>query len=82
MHIARGYRAPDAGLNPDHDHNVHTHSDAGGKILPPVTRVIPDCGHTYFIAGHLDDDSTMIRRACQECGNRSDAISPAHRLVG
>ena len=52
---------------PFNDCNLYGRPDAGGQTLPPVTRVIPDCGHTYFIRGHVPRDSPLVTPLCRGC---------------
>ena len=65
MHVFRGYRDPQA--DQAKDMNVYGHPEVSGKTLPPVTRVIPDCGHTYLIPGHVPDESPLVHRLCRRC---------------
>lgn len=49
---------------PIHDCNIYTHPQPDTQA---VTRVIPDCGHTYFIVGHVPQDSPLITARCRGC---------------
>lgn len=65
MQVARGYRDPKA--SPSKEMNIHAHPKISGKILPPVTRVMPDCGHTYTIPSHIEPTSPLIQALCPKC---------------
>ena len=65
MKIDTGYRDL---ARPFNDANIYTHPDVNGQTLQPVTRVIPNCGHTYFLQGH-HPDSPLITNLCSGCTN-------------
>ena len=67
MHVSRGYRDHERMAG---DHNVYTHPDVSGLDLKPVTRVIPDCGYTYFLDGHVPVGSPLIQNRCRDAMNR------------
>ena len=66
MRVNTGYRD----LNkPFDDCNIYNHPEVSSHSLTPVTRVIPDCGHTYFVRGH-SPNSLLITRFCTGCVNQ------------
>lgn len=76
MRINTGYRDLS---KPFEDCNIYTHPDIDGQSLPPVTRVIPDCGHTYFLRGHIPG-SPLITPLCRGCEAQQD-LTGARRLA-
>ena len=67
MEVAQGWRDPkDTETN-----NIYTREIPGGK---EVTRVIPDCGHTYF----LRPRQTPRGRLCPDCQRKSNREQQLH----
>ena len=62
MRVETGYRNV---KNPPDDNMLYL-SNARQPGISPVTRVIPDCGHTYFLHGH-EPPQNMIRSICRSC---------------
>ena len=74
MNVTQGYRDL---KQPLRDCNIYTHPQPNTQA---VTRVIPDCGHTYFIAGHASEDSPTITERCCGC-EAQDALRDARRQL-
>ena len=66
MKVETGYRDL---TKPFDDCNLSAQAGADGQTLSPVTRVIPNCGHTYFIRGH-PADSPLITNLCTGCASQ------------
>ena len=66
MTIEHGYGYKDL-AQPVDDPNTCGQANVSGQAIPPVTMVIPDCGHTYFIQGHVFKDSPLVTSLCKSC---------------
>lgn len=63
MKVQTGYRR----LRPPlEDAQLYLAADMGGGELDAATRVIPDCGHAYFIRSH-EANSPPITPLCRGC---------------
>lgn len=59
-HVQNGYRD----LDPQRpDNNIYLHPYETWNT--PVTRVMPDCGHTYFLPGHDAEPPDLAQ--CRHC---------------
>lgn len=65
MEVTHGFRDPLTATADDT--SIFTNRHVDGKTLHPSTRVVPDCGHTYFIPSHVEPSSNLIRRLCRTC---------------
>ena len=72
MTIEHGYGYKDlhgTRAQPVDDPNTSDQTNVSGQAIPPVTMVIPGCGHTYFIQGHVFKDSPLVTSLCRGCQN-------------
>ena len=51
---------------PPDDNRVYLEPLPWVTEMEPVTRVLPSCGHIYFLKGH-NPDKTKIKDSCRKC---------------